>query len=547
MGQSKGLYECVRRSPWTTLRVHRLVDTAGRERSDGFNACYAPAAASKRTAVRLQPLMKTASLADAGTVALFIDGALCSSQSDTIETINPSNGRRVTSIPIGSAADVERAVVSARRAFDDGRWHSVPPSLKKKTLFRLADLIATEAAALDALDAVDMGKPVGQTFGNAAAAASLVRFYAEAIDKITGDTYTSDQSSFIAQRWVPRGVVAAIVPWNFPTYVTALKVAPALAAGNCVVLKPSELSSRSALRFAQLALQAGLPPGALNVVPGLGEAVGRALGLHMDVDMLTFTGSTEVGKYMLQYAGQSNLKVVMAECGGKSPIIVFDDGADLDAAADAIARHLLINQGQICSVGSRLLVQQSIESKILQRIAERLQRFVMGDALDPKTTFGPLASAKQSARVMEYIRGAEKDGAKVVVGGQRALEESGGFFVEPTLFRDVTPAMRLAREEVFGPVLATTAFEDEEQAVRLANDTAYGLAAYVWTANLSTGMRVMKAIRSPVQINTAAPRGEGAGFAACYEPARQSGVGVEGGLAGMMSYMRRQRAWFNHA
>jgi acyl-CoA reductase-like NAD-dependent aldehyde dehydrogenase len=406
--------------------------------------------------------------------------------------------------------------------------------------------MAADAELFDALDAGEMGKPVRETFCNAASAAALVRFYSEAVDKVTGDVYVSDKSSFITQRRAPIGVVGAVVPWNFPTFVAALKVAPALAAGNCVVLKPSELSSRSAIRLAQLAVQAGIPPGVLNVVPGLGNPVGRALGLHMDVDMVTFTGSTVIGKQMLQYAGQSNMKRVMLECGGKSPQIVFADGVDLDMVSQSIARFLLTNQGQICSVGSRLLVQRSIETTMVEKIAARVADIVMGDALDPNTTFGPLASAKQCARVMEYTEVARADGAKCVTGGRRALMQTGGYFVEPTIFRQVAPNGRLAQEEVFGPVLSVIPFEDEAEAIRLANNTVYGLAAYVWTSNLSTGMRMAKAIRSSIRINAVAPQGEGAGHASSAEPAGQSGFGAEGGLAGMESYLRRQRVSFNH-
>lgn len=478
---------------------------------------------------------------------LFVDGSLSeSAEESTVEVINPSTGRRLASIQAGCMADVDRAVVAARRNFETGRWSEAAPSARKRVLHRWADLIAGEASPLDAIDAEEMGKPVSTALANAAAAAGLVRFYAEAVDKVTGDVYCSDSGSLVAQRRVPRGVVAAVTPWNFPVMNAVRKLAPALAAGNCVVLKPSELSSRSAMRLAHLATEAELPPGALNVVPGRGETVGQALGLHQDVDMITFTGSTEVGKRMLEYAGQSNLKVVMAECGGKSPQIVFDDGVDLDAAADAIARFLLTNQGQICTVGSRLLVQRSVERALMVGIVARMKKAVIGDARDPDTTFGPLVSAGQCARVMHYIATAEQGGAERVTGGRRTREDSGGYFVEPTLFRNVSPAAPIAQEEVFGPVLCVTAFDDEAEAIRIANGTRYGLAAYVWTANLSRGMRMAKAIRSSVLINSAPAAGEGAGFAASSEPVGASGVGTETGLAGMESYLRRQLVWFNH-
>jgi acyl-CoA reductase-like NAD-dependent aldehyde dehydrogenase len=481
------------------------------------------------------------------TVMPFVDGALSRSDSDTTEdVVNPSNGQRLFSIPVGCDSDVDRAVCSARRALHQGLWSNETPSFRKETLQRFANTISANASALDVLDAAEMGKPRNEAYGNANEAARLMRFYAEAVDKVMGDVYNSDKTSFAVQRRVPRGVVAAVVPWNFPTCNAVLKLAPALAAGNCVILKPSELSSRSAIHLAQLALQAGLPPGVLNVVPGLGITVGRALGLHPDVDMVTFTGSTAVGKQMLQYSGQSNMKVVMAECGGKAPHIVFADISNLDAVADHIARMLLVNQGQLCVVGSRLLVDRSIEAKLIERIVPRVRDVVIGDALDSKTTFGPLASAKQCARVMDYIEMGQSQGAALATGGRRALQDSGGFFVEPTVFRNVAPTARIAQEEIFGPVLSVTPFEDEAEAIRIANGTIYGLLAYVWTADLSRAMRLMKGIRSSLLINAAPPIGEGPGTAFSSEPVAQSGVGTEGGLPGLESYMRRQLIWINH-
>lgn len=478
----------------------------------------------------------------------FINGVATRSASDAhVEVIDPSNGQLRSTIPAGCQEDVDRAVAAARVTFEQGTWSEAPPSFRKRTLHRLANLIEAHARDLDALDAGEMGKPVREATFNAVSAAEHVRFFAEAVDKVQGDVYTSDRNSLVAQRRVPRGVVGAIIPWNFPTFNAALKVAPALAAGNCVVLKPSELSPGSASLLAQLTTEAGLPPGVLNVVLGAGEIVGRALGLHADVDMITFTGSTEVGKRLLQYAGQSNMKIVMAECGGKSPQIVFDNGVDLDAACNTIAAVLLTNQGQICSVGSRLLVQRSLEADVVDRIQARLRCIVMGNALDPNTTYGPLASAAQCARVMRYIESGVAEGAQLIAGGNRALRGSGGYFVEPTMFAGVEPTARIAQEEIFGPVLSVIPFSDEQEAIRIANQTIYGLAAYVWTADLSTGVRMAKALRSSVLVNATPPLGEGAGHAFSTEPARQSGIGVEGGLAGMESYLRRQLVWINHA
>jgi acyl-CoA reductase-like NAD-dependent aldehyde dehydrogenase len=481
-------------------------------------------------------------------VTLFSDGVLSDSACDsTVAVTNPSNGRQLFSLPAGSVEDVDRAVSSSRRALDEGRWRDLAPSLKKKSLHRFAELIAAEAAALDALDAEEMGKPVSLELGNAKAASELIHFAAETIDKITGEVYASDGHSFVAQRRVPRGVVAAIVPWNFPSYSAAIKLGPALAAGNCVVLKPSELSSRSAVLLAQLALNSGIPPGVLNVVPGLGGVVGRALGLHHDVDMVSFTGSTDVGKMILQYAGQSNMKKVLTECGGKSPHIVFNDGVDIESTADWIARSCLVNQGQLCTLGSRLLVQRSVESRMLEHIVRGFAAITMGDASDSRTTFGPLASAGQCERVANYVAIGHAEGARLVMGGRRVHQESGSCFFEPTVFADVKPEARIAQEEIFGPVLSVTAFEDEAEAIRIANGTIYGLSAYVWTADLSRAMRMMKGIRSAVRINGALPKGRGAGHAASNEPFGQSGLGSEGGVSGVESYMHRQLVWINYA
>jgi acyl-CoA reductase-like NAD-dependent aldehyde dehydrogenase len=449
-------------------------------------------------------------------------------------------------IPAGCADDANRAVASARSALDQGVWSRAAPSVRKTVLHRFADLIGKHATELDRLDAEEMGKPVSMPFANAASAANYVRFYAEALDKITGDVLTSDRTSFSVLRRVPRGVVAAIIPWNFPTYNTAMKAGPALAAGNCLVLKPSELASRSVIWIAHLALEAGLPAGVFNVVPGTGERVGKALALHKDVDMIAFTGSSEVGRLMLQYAGQSNMKVVMAECGGKSPHIVCADGIDVAGMVESIASFILMNQGQLCTAGSRLLVQREVESQLLDRLRVQVAKIVPGDALDPKTTFGPLATEQRLSTVMKYIEVGLDEGAELVTGGTRLLEDSGGYYVAPTVLRNVQPASKIAQEEIFGPVLTVTTFENTEEAIRLANATPYGLAAYAWTRDLARSMKLSDGIRSAILVNACAPAGEGPGHAASNEPCGQSGTGVEGGMAGLGSYLRRQLVWFNY-
>jgi acyl-CoA reductase-like NAD-dependent aldehyde dehydrogenase len=481
-------------------------------------------------------------------VCPFLNGREVPSEAaDVIESYNPATGRKLGEIPAGCRADVESAVAVSRANFESGAWRKAAPAAKKAVLYKWAELIEANARKLDALDAIEMGKPVSIRAFNASAGADVVRFNAEAIDKCNGDTLPSDAVSMVLQTREPRGVVAAIVPWNFPTYNVLLKAAPALAAGNSVVLKPSELANQSALLLARLAVEAGLPPGTLNILPGAGEIVGRALGEHMDVQMLAFTGSSAVGKLILQYAGKSNMKVVLAECGGKSPQIVFGDGLDLDAVATSVAQAMVLNQGQVCSVGSRLLVQDSIEELLTQKIIERLRSIVVGDPQATATTYGPLASREQFSKVRKYIANATEHGAHLAYGGGCLLEESGGYFIEPTVFVNVSERAPIAQEEIFGPVLSVMSFHSLEDAVRLANSTSYGLAAYVWTSQTATGLKLARAMQTAVTlINAATTPSAGPGHAFSGEPSRMSGVGIEGGMAGLESYLRRQTIWINH-
>lgn len=406
----------------------------------------------------MQATKRTNHKTDFHSATNFVDGESVSSFSkDTIALINPVTGKQSMDIPVGCDEDVAQVVASARAAFDDGRWSDLPPSQKRAILHKFADLIEAEAHELDSMDTLDVGKPI--YLAAAVYAASLLRYCVDAIDKVLGDVYTSDKTTFVTQQRMPRGVVAAIVPWNFPVINALMKLAPALAAGNCVVLKPSECSPRSAMRLAQLATDAGLPPGVLNLVQGKGGVVGRALALHNDVDMVTFTGSTAVGKLMLQYAGQSNMKLVHAECGGKSPQIVFADFEDLDTVADQVVYSAILqNQGQLCVAGTRLLVQETIQAPLIEKIAERLNSITAGDPMNPETRFGPLASQQQMEKVLGYIASGKNSGAELVVGGNRILEDSGGFFVEPTLFNNVSPTAKIAQEEIFGPVLSVMPF-----------------------------------------------------------------------------------------
>jgi acyl-CoA reductase-like NAD-dependent aldehyde dehydrogenase len=519
--------------------------TIGRGPTDAFLLLFSFLSSSIKVTAMAQVKLTAQDLVE---VTLYVDGScLPSGSARRLPIYNPASGEVLGEIPEGCTEDVDKAVSSARRTFYQGVWRNTPPSSRKATLHRWAALIEANAARLDALDALEMGKPVSLRTFSAIDAAGLMRFNAEAIDKYSGDVLTSDSSSTVIQKRTPRGVVAAIVPWNFPTYNAVLKIAPALAAGNSVILKPSELATQSALQLAKLAIEAGLPPGALNVVPGRGEIVGRALGEHMDVDMLTFTGSSAVGKLMLQYSGRSNMKVISAECGGKSPQIVFDDGVDLDAVANSIAGMLILNQGQVCSVGSRLLVQDTAEEALIKKVISRMEKIKPGDPQFAATTYGPLASKAQLNKVISHIQDASADGADLVYGAARLLEETGGYFVEPAIFVNVEAESRVAQEEVFGPVLSVLRFRDVAEAIRLANATHYGLAAYVWTSQISTGFKLADAMRTGVtMVSAVAPAGEGPSYAFSGEPAGLSGIGVEGGIAGMETYMRRQTLWLNH-
>lgn len=474
----------------------------------------------------------------------FIDGKFTNAISGkTFESINPATGAVLAHVAECDAADIDLAVAAGRRAFEDGRWSRMAPGHRKVVLLKLADLIRANLEEMALLDSLDMGKTITDaTTIDAPGSAHFFQWYAEAIDKVYDEVAPTAPGDLALVRRVPLGVVGAVVPWNFPLDMATWKAAAALAAGNSVVLKPAEQSPLSALRLAELASEAGVPDGVFNVVPGYGATAGKALGLHMDVDCLAFTGSTATGKLFMQYSGQSNLKQVWPETGGKSPNIVFADCGDLDAAADMAAFGIFFNQGEVCSANSRLYVERSIKDKLVQKLVERAQRTQPGDPLDPASKMGAIVDEKQTQGIMRFVEEGRAS-ADLVTGGKRVQIDGKGCFVQPTIFSDVAHGSPLARDEIFGPVLSVIPFDREEEAVAMANDSIYGLAASVWTDDLNRACRVSDRLNvGTVSVNTVDALSAQTPFGGM----KQSGFGRDLSLHSFDKYTALKTIWIKY-
>lgn len=474
---------------------------------------------------------------------MFVDGGYRDAASGaTFESRTPRDGSVVALVARGGEQDVDAAVRAARRAFEDGRWRRLSPRERKEVLLRWAGRIREHTEELALLETLDVGKPITESVRvDVASAAFCIQWYAEALDKHYDEVAPSGPGALVTVTREPLGVVGAVVPWNYPLIIASWKIAPALAAGNSVVLKPAEQSSLSALLLARLAVEAGLPDGVFNVVPGTGQEAGQALGRHGDVDKIAFTGSGQVGKLFLRYAGESNGKQVQLEAGGKSPQLVLADTANLDAAAEAIAWGICYNAGQTCNAGSRLLADRAIKEDLLGRVVDVIHGFTVGDPLDPATTMGPIVDQAQLDRVLSYVDIARRDGAEVT-GGDRLDPGSGGYFLRPAVLDRVPHGSRAVQEEIFGPVLAVAEFAGIEEGLALANQTAYGLAASVWTSELTVAHRVARELRAgTVWVNTF----DATDVFAPFGGVKASGSGRDKSLHAIDEYTALKTTWID--
>ena len=474
----------------------------------------------------------------------FIDGRYVEAASGkTFECVSPIDGRVLTRVSECDAEDIDRAVKAARRSFDSGAWSQMAPAHRKRVLLGFSALIRENIEELALLETLDMGKPIRDALAvDIPGSARCIAWYAEAIDKMYDEVAPTDKSALALITREPLGVVGAVVPWNFPLMMAAWKLGPALATGNSVVLKPAEQSPLTALRIAALAMEAGLPEGVLNVVPGFGETAGQALGRHDDVDAVAFTGSAEVGKLFLKYSGESNMKQVSLECGGKTPNIIMADAPDLEAASQAAADAIFFNQGEVCNAGSRLIVDRQVKELVVEKVMDAARARQPGDPLDPNTVMGAMVDEIQMKRVLDYIASGSEGGARIRIGGKRVRQDTGGYYIEPTIFDDVDNDMRIAREEIFGPVLSVLSVDHLDEALAIGNKSDYGLAAAVWTRDISKAHKAARALRAGTVWVNCFDHGD---ISVPFGGFKQSGFGRDKSLHAMEKYTQLKSTWIH--
>jgi gamma-glutamyl-gamma-aminobutyraldehyde dehydrogenase len=416
----------------------------------------------------------------------FIDGRFQKSKAGRVmESINPATGSVITNIAACDDSDVNYAVKVSRDAFNTGEWANKHPSERKAVLLKLAQLIEENKTELAVLESLESGKPISECeLTDLPETIVTIQWHAEAIDKLYDQISPANADAVGLITREPLGVVGCVLPWNFPLMMLAWKIAPALAGGNSVIVKPAEQTSMTALRVAELATEAGIPPGVLNVLPGEGPDVGEPMGRHLDIDVISFTGSTEVGRLFLEFAGQSNLKKIILECGGKNPAVVLSDANNLDGVAEHVVFAALWNMGQNCTANSRLIVHKSLKDSLLKKVREKMKDWHTGDPLDPDNQLGAIISKEQYNKILGYIEVAKSEGAELIEGGN-AINLGDGLFIEPTLFTGVSAEMIIAKEEVFGPVFVMMTVDSDEEAIKLANDTCYGLQASLFTSSVT--------------------------------------------------------------
>jgi 4-guanidinobutyraldehyde dehydrogenase/NAD-dependent aldehyde dehydrogenase len=472
----------------------------------------------------------------------FINGKFVDATSGkTFDNVSPRDGKVLNKVAFCDSPDVDIAVAAARRVFEAGSWSEMAPKDRKKVMLRFAQAFADNAAELAILETIDMGKPISESSSfDVEAVHECLQWYAEWCDKAYDEIAPSGPNSLGMITREPIGVVGAVTPWNFPMLMAMWKVAPALAAGNSIILKPAEQSPLTALRIAELAAESGIPEGVFNVLPGYGPTAGQAIGLHMDIDALVFTGSGAIGKKFLQYSGQSNMKRVWLECGGKSPLIVLNDCKNIKVAAETATNCMFFNQGEVCVAPSRIIVQDGIRDEFMSVVHETAAGISTGDPLDPETKMGAIVDEDQMSRILDYIAIGEGEGAKITKGGKRAMHNIGGYYVEPTIFEGVRNDMRIAQEEIFGPVMSVISVSSEEEAVQVANGSSFGLAASLWTQDLSKAHRIARKIRAgSVWVNCY----DGGDITMPFGGYKQSGNGRDRSAHALDKYTELKSTW----